>query len=145
MTKLLSSLSTRSLLALAGLAVAMTPQVSRAQQKCSLATLRGDYVMSGSGTAGGAPVAVIAKVTFDGQGKGVATETVSVNGTILRGITATGIYTVNEDCTGSKTFTSGGQESHFDFVVTADGEKINWIETDAGTVWEGTATRSEHH
>jgi hypothetical protein len=69
------------------------------------------------------------------------TETVSLNGTIFRGITGTGVFTLNSDCTGSKTFTTFSETTDFDFVITADGSKITWIETDQGAVLTGTAVR----
>lgn len=116
----------------------------RAQEpvSCSNATMHGTYALSESGFAGGAPIGAIGEVIYDGRGNGkLVTETLSLNGTIFRGITGTGVFTVNSDCTGSKTFTTSGGESHFDFVITADGSKIDFIETDSGVVGTGTAIR----
>jgi hypothetical protein len=61
-----------------------------------------------------------------------------VNGTIYKGVAATATFTVNRDCTGSKTFSDGSQ---YDFVITLDGSTITWIETDPGVVVSGTAVR----
>jgi hypothetical protein len=109
---------------------------------CSNATMHGTYALSGSGFAGGAPIAVAGEVIYDGQGKGtLVTETASLNGTIFRGITGSGVFTVNSDCTGSKTFTTTAGPIDFDFVITADGSKITWIETDSGVVLTGTGVR----
>lgn len=109
---------------------------------CSDATMHGTYALSGSGFAGGAPIAVTGEVIYDGQGNGkLVTETVSLNGTIFRGITGTGVFTVNSDCTGSKIFTTTAGTSHFDFVITADGSKITWISTDSGVALTGTGVR----
>jgi hypothetical protein len=69
------------------------------------------------------------------------TYSVSANGTITRGITATGTFIVNRDCTGSKTFGSGPTAAHYDFVITPDGSMITWVETDAGVVISGQAVR----
>jgi hypothetical protein len=116
----------------------------RAQEpvSCSSATMHGTYALSGSGFAGGAPIAVTGEVIYDGRGNGkLVTETVSLNGTIIRGITGTGVFTVNSDCTGSKTFTTTAGTSNFDFVITADGSKITWISTDSGVALTGTGVR----
>ncbi len=109
---------------------------------CSDATMHGTYALSGSGFASGAPIAVTGEVIYDGQGKGtLVTETASVNGEIFRGITGTGVFAVNSDCTGSKTFTTTAGSVNFDFVIAADGSKIMWIETDPGVVLMGTGVR----
>jgi hypothetical protein len=116
----------------------------RAQEpiRCSNATMHGTYALSESGFAGGAPIGAIGEVIYDGQGNGkLVTETLSLNGTIFTGITGTGVFTVNSDCTGHKTFTTSAGESHFDFVITADGSKITFIETDSGVVGTGSAIR----
>jgi hypothetical protein len=47
-------------------------------------------------------------------------------------------FTVNPDCTGSKTI--GG--TNFDFVITPDGSKITWIVTNSGFTMAGTGVRS---
>jgi hypothetical protein len=141
--------STRSLSILASLPIllGLLPAALRAQTTCFLqnGTMNGIYVISGSGTFGGSPFTLVGKVTYDGQGHGSITYSASVGGTIYRGITATGVYTVNADCTGSKTFTdSTGNTSHYDFVITPDGSKITWLETDSFTNVLGSALRLDH-
>ena len=118
----------------------IVPQLN-AQAQCDDRTMTGTYVMSASGTLDGLPIAVIAKIFYDGQGKGTATETVSVGGQIFADIPATGVFTANSDCTGSKTFTSSLGVTHYNFVITPDGSKITWIETDTGATLNGTAVR----
>jgi hypothetical protein len=67
-----------------------------------------------------------------------------VAGMIIRQLPITGSYTVNPDCTGSKQFTAPGfPPTNFDFVVNPNGRKITFIETDAGTVFSGSAVRLE--
>ena len=143
MTKLLRSFSSRSLLALAALAVVLTPQALKAQCPQGNATMNGTYEVSGSGTvAGVGPIAVVGEVTYNGDGTGVTvSSTVSVNGATAKtsGVAAT--FTVNSDCTGSKTFGSGPSAQHYDFVITPDGSKITWIVTDNGVVLMGSALR----
>jgi len=102
------------------------------------ATLRGTYMSHGTGTLVGlGPVSAVGTITYDGNGNLINPFTASVNGVIFRGVTQTGTYTVNPDCTG--TVVQGG--SHYDFVVVPDASTVFWIETDAGTVVTGTAVR----
>jgi hypothetical protein len=153
MTKLLRLLSNRNLLALAALSVTLIPQGLRAQQIfCSTGTMRGTYVLSGTGTlylpsgtgtgTVATPFAVVGKVTYDGNGKAQGTQTISIGGMIFRQDTISGAYKVNDDCTGSKTFTDAtGVTSHFDFVVGPTGRTIVSIDTDSGTILTITAIR----
>jgi opacity protein-like surface antigen len=136
MTKLLASC------ALAILVFAVAPQaLQAADAQCPLqnATKHGTYVVAGAGTiVDVGPATVVGEITYDGQGNTVATYTVSVNGTIHRGVTVTGTYTVNPDCTGSSSESDG---THYDFVTARDGNTTTWIETDTGTVISGTEVR----
>lgn len=91
----------------------------------------------GEGTAGSAHVAFVGKITYDGEGNFVNPFTVSFNGAIVRS-ELTGTYTVNSDCTGSFTATDG---SSFDFVVSPDGSKLDYVRTNADTIINGTAAR----
>jgi hypothetical protein len=63
-------------------------------------TLRGQYVLRSTGTMAGNPFAAVGKESYDGQGNFQLTGTASFNGTIYRGLSGTGTYTVNPDCTG---------------------------------------------
>lgn len=134
MTKLLAS----CILALFTLALA--PQALKASQLCPLgnATLHGTYIVSGTGTAGGAPIAGVGEITWDGEGNTTATYTASLNGAIHKGVTVTGTYSINPDCTGSHTESDG---SHYDFVAFPDGHGTTWISTDTGAVVTGTTVR----
>ncbi len=129
------------------LSLFLATPVLQAQEpvSCSNATMHGTYALSAGGFAGGAPFAVAGEVIYDGHGNGkLVTETVSLNGTIVRGISGTGVFTVNSDCTGSKTFTTTAGAASFDFVITADGSKIVWIATDPGVALTGTGVRLNH-
>jgi hypothetical protein len=126
------------------LAAAWAPIALQAQsQQCVLenATLSGSYVTKATGFSGGSPFAVVGVSTYDGKGNFQFTATASANGTIFRG-TGPGTYTVNRDCTGKQTF--GPDLAHYDFVVSPDGRKITYIQTDAGAVVTVTSVRLEH-
>jgi hypothetical protein len=138
MTKLLVSC------ALAAMTLAAAPQALKAADTDGLcprqnATLRGTYVSHGTGTiVGVGPVSAVGTITYDGKGNSSNTFTVSLNGAISRGVTVTGPYTVNPDCTGSL---AQSDSTHYDFVVAPDGSRFDWIETDGGTVISGTGVR----
>lgn len=142
MTHLWKSLLNRNLLALVVFTAALAPQALRAAAPlCPLgnATLRGTYLVAGSGTIVGlGPISAVGLVSFDGHGNSTATYTASVNGTINKGVTVTGTYTVNPDCTATHSESDG---SNYNYVVAPDGNTVTWIETDPGTVLSGTEVR----
>jgi len=137
MTKILASC------ALAAMTFAAAPQALKAADADALcplgnATLSGTYMLRGEGTiVGVGPVTVVGWLTYDGKGYVVKSSmTASVNGTIST-FTIAGPYTVNSDCSGS--VEPSGQ--HYNFVVSPDGKRVNWIQTDPGTVSSGTEAR----
>jgi hypothetical protein len=72
---------------------------------------------------------------------GVATT--SVEGEVARNETFSGTYTVNEDCTGTSTYTDG---THYDEFIAPDGSMLTFVQTDPGFVTaafelQGTAKR----
>lgn len=89
---------------------------------------------------GTGPVAFIGTIYFDGKGGVVNPFTASFAGTILRA-DATGTYSVNSDCTGTNTLTVNGANQTFDIRVSPNGSKVDYIETDTGTVISGSASR----
>ena len=140
MTKILASC------ALAAMTFAAAPQALKAADADALcplgnATLSGTYMLRGEGTiVGVGPVTVVGWLTYDGKGYVVKSSmTASVNGTIST-FTIAGPYTVNSDCSGS--VEPSGQ--HYNFVVSPDGKRVNWIQTDPGTVTSGTEVRLGH-
>jgi hypothetical protein len=102
------------------------------------ATLHGTYMIHTSGTiVGVGPIASNGTLTFDGNGNVVNVFSASINGEIHRGVTWTGTYTVNPDCTGTSIVNGG----HADFVVMPDGSTYYVIATDPGFVFTGSAVR----
>jgi hypothetical protein len=105
--------------------------------------MTGTYVVSGTGTVTGAgPIAVVGEVIYNGDGTGtVVTITQSVNGasSMATGVPAT--FTVNRDCTGTKTIGN----NRYNFVITPDGSTITWIVTDPGVTLMGTGVRFSKH
>jgi hypothetical protein len=138
----MSRLLAFSALATATLAIsfALCTESLQAAPLCPLgnATLHGTYIVSGTGTVGGVPIAAVGEITWDGEGNSVATYTARLNGVIHKGVTVTGTYIVHPDCTGSHEESDG---SHYDFVVVPDGNRTTWISTDTGAVVSGTTVR----
>lgn len=127
------------------LALLTGPAMSGAEPVCSQATLQGTYMVLGTGilgagTTGGATFATLGRVTYDGVGAGKVTSTSSLGGAISRDPGTPVTYTVNANCTGTKS--AGG--TTFDFVITADGRELLYIVTNAGTVVSGRAIRLDN-
>jgi hypothetical protein len=92
----------------------------------------------GGGTViGVGPVTFQGTVYLDGKGGAINPFTISFAGTISRAV-APGIYTVKGDCTGTMTLAG---VNNFDIRVSPDGSKLDYIQTDAGTVISGSASR----
>lgn len=87
---------------------------------------------------GAGPVAFIGTVYFDGKGGVTNPFTVSQVGAIKR-LVDHATYTVKGDCSAS--FTSVDGNGTFDMRVSPNGSTIDYIETDAGTVISGSASR----
>jgi hypothetical protein len=75
-------------------------------------------------------------VTYDGKGNSNAIYTASLNGKIVP-VVVPGTYTVNPDCTA----TAVEAGSHFNFVITPNGNSVWWMATDTGTVLSGVITK----
>jgi hypothetical protein len=142
MTNFLKSFSNRNLFALAAFAAAVAPQALKAaDERCPMqnAVMSGTYAVTGSGTIiGVGPMVTVGLVVYNGDGTGYAvSSTSSVNGMSSTSANVPATFTVNRDCTGSKTL----GKSHFNFVISPDGSTINWIVTDNGVTISGTAVR----
>lgn len=108
------------------------------------ATLLGEYLSMGGGTVPGVgPVAFIGRIKFDGKGNVTNPFTASLGGTILRA-DVPGTYTLNDDCSGTLLLETPIGPQHYDLRVMPDGSKIDYIETDSGTIISGGASRMKH-
>ena len=101
-----------------------------------------DYVASGSGMVGTgptfSPIATVSLVIYKGDGTGVLLSgTTTVAGASSTASNVSAPFTVNPDCTGSKTIGT----TNFNFVITPDGSKITWIVTNTGVTMKGTGIR----
>ena len=110
------------------------------EEKCTLATLNGQYLFNGSGTLFPPAFGVTSMSTgtsagfhiFNGDGTGTDFVTFSVNGIVEVSSSSSPItYTLNPDCTGTYQV-PGAPALHFDIFAAADGSALTVIETDPG-------------
>jgi hypothetical protein len=141
--------------ALATLVTAMAQGTSTAARKedaamphCGAHTLRGSYIFATHGwnISGGVaiPKAIVEGIDFAENGTLVSPfATVSIDGTIVRSSGSQGTYTLQEDCTGTLTFTGGPS---FDIFVQPSGDQLWMIQTGGPgpAVFQGTVTRVSH-
>src|SRR5262249_9437699 len=110
---------------------------------CGPQTLSGTYLFTAHGfniVSGVAqPKTIVEGITFNGHGTlTVPFATVSINGLIVHAPPGgVGSYTLNADCTGTLTFTSG--PVNYDIFVRHSGKEFSMIQTDANTVFQGKA------
>jgi hypothetical protein len=111
-----------------------------AQSGCSLATLNGNYAFSqpgwgslhGQGQGNQLPFFNVGVVAFDGTGT-VSVSFTNVQSGVVSTETDAGTYTVNPDCTGSLSFTTGpGAGATFNMVIIGRGAELFGINTSAG-------------
>ena len=113
-----------------------TATQARAQEACSAATLRGDYLAYGSAEArldqqgvSSFPRVQIEIWTFDGVGSLSGVLTVNSGGKVMVDVPTSGTYTVNPDlCAALVTFKSGAQ---WEVFITRDGTEGASIRVDA--------------
>jgi hypothetical protein len=111
-----------------------------ADGNCSVATLRGGYGATGTGSLGpNTPGALIARLVFDGTGNFTASETRSINGVVAR-VSFSGTYTLNAACQGSAVL-SGGTNAGYDIVVDTAGTHARGIATVDGTIFTVDMTK----
>ena len=110
--------------------------------RCTLETLNGQYLEAGNGMLippvpvfsipSGAPSSVTAFAAYsiyNGDGTGTDYVTFTVDGVIAANGPMPTTYTLNADCTGTKTVTNG---PHFNIFVAVDGSGLAEVSTDQG-------------
>jgi hypothetical protein len=103
-----------------------------AEHGCTLATLKGTWGFVFNGTIiGFGPIAVVGLATFDGAGHWSRDERAVVNGNVLRRELIAGTYTVDSDCTGTTSDSTGNSS---DFVLVAHHKEMFAIGTGPGSV-----------
>lgn len=97
------------------------------------------FTLTGSRTTGTnpGPRAAVGQLTADGNGNLAGSETQSNNGVIVQGVTETGTYVVNSDCSGTATLTLKGNgvdttTRTFHFQILNNSQEFIAIVTDQG-------------
>jgi hypothetical protein len=116
---------------------------------CSLASLKGSYGILRQGTLltsvlglpAPAPWVEVGREQFDGAGAFVVTATLNIGGVVINA-TVPGTYTINSDCTGTKTvFAGNGVTVTESIIVIGGGAKYVATDTEPFAVVQGTAER----
>ena len=119
-----------------------------ADNKCSLASLRGSYAVYGQGnvfvgSAQQAQEVDVGLTNFDGHGNLSGFSTFSLNGKIIR-TRFVGSYLVNSDCSTTAVVKDDiGEVLHEEGIILDGGSEIRFIETDPGAVIARVARRLE--
>ena len=112
---------------------------------CTNASISGSYGYTLSGwiftsTGGEYPFADFGTLTSNEKGSFSGTSTFSFDGTI-QAPTVTGTYSVNSNCTGTATLKdSAGDVIVLSLVIADNGQSIQLVESDQGTVVSGNMT-----
>jgi hypothetical protein len=126
---------------LAGVLISIVAPQAKAQARCVNAQLQGLYSFVVSGTAGGAPFGAAGTGLYDGSG-GVTGVIFANNGTPAGPIAWSGTYTMNPDCTATKTAIVPGLGTLHFFISAGDNfSELRFVAMDAGFVLTGTARR----
>jgi hypothetical protein len=113
--------------------------------ECSVATLFGDYLFTGSADApmyehiATFPRVFAGVYTFDGEGKMAGVASQSRGGVTVTKIPVQATYTLDRECMGTITFHP--DEQHFDIFIAQDGGEGNFLRIDQGTIATRAITR----
>jgi hypothetical protein len=141
---------TFAIAAVTALALGLAPTAKAQNRRCSEATLQGAFAYTSIGSIVAAPIpslvgpsAEVGLEIFDGRGGITFTFNSSQNGNVGPG-TATGTYTMNEDCTGTFTEALPGFTAHYSFVIDDNGNGYQAICQDAGVVISRFSRKQSH-
>ena len=139
---------TRISLFLFTLVLAASSTLTAHASGCTDMTIKGAWVQSLQGLIflpNGSSLVLtgVTKTTYDGVGNLTALDASGVNGNVPTGWrTGSGSYTVNPDCTGTETISFPGQSDiHAQFVVAQSGNKLHYVNVDAGISLSGEVER----
>jgi len=113
--------------AVLGMLALLVAPSAQARSSCSNRTLQGSYGATITGSIAGLPFAELDLVTADGNGNFSGNGTVSYNGSVSA-VTFTATYTINSDCSGSASLSTGVTQN---LVIKADGSEVMFIGTNS--------------
>ena len=130
------------------LALAASSTLTAHASGCTNRTIKGAWVNSLQGRIflpDGTSLVLtgVTKTTYDGLGNLTALDASGVNGNVPPGWrTGSGTYVVNPDCTGTETISFPGQaDIHAQFALAQSGNKLHYVNIDAGISLAGEAER----
>jgi hypothetical protein len=130
------------------LALAASSTLTAHASGCTNRTMKGAWVQNLQGLIflpDGTSLVLtgVTKSTYDGLGNLTVLDASGVNGNVPTGWRAgTGTYTVNPDCTGTETISFPGQaDIHAQFALAQSGNKLHYVNIDAGISLSGEAER----
>jgi hypothetical protein len=118
-----------------------------AADTCSDASLHGSYGFNFHGVnlkpdgTRASEFAGVGVERFDGHGAITSGRLIAAFGGQPAAPTFTGTYSLNADCTGTKTITINGQPSHYAIILVDRGRQIETATTDPGTLLAFTQVR----
>lgn len=130
-------------LAMVALAGALAAPLTFADTVCDATSLKGAFGFRLTGTTWDSQNylyfhSVVGRLVSDGAGILTGADTYNFDGTIYRQ-TLTGTYTINEDCTGTMSFSgTAAGTSNYDIVVTNNGQEAEIVQTDDGVTLSGS-------
>jgi hypothetical protein len=143
-----ASMKSRISLLLLTLVLAASSTLTAQASACTNMTIKGAWVQSLQGLIflpDGTSLVLtgVTKTTYDGLGSLTVLDASGVNGNVPAGWrTGSGSYTVNPDCTGTETISFPGQpDIHAQFVVAQSGNKLHYVNIDAGISLAGEVER----
>jgi hypothetical protein len=123
-----------------GGAAMLVVHAEETQGACSVTSLTGRYAVTAEGTIIGQlpglpappfPFGEVGIDTFDGAGTWSGQVTVNLGGAVAP-VSVNGTYTINSDCSGTRTYkTSLGLIAHDAFVATGGGRELVLTQTDS--------------
>jgi hypothetical protein len=132
------------------LASALVIPQANAQHRCSNEDAVGNYSFVVSGSFGAAGFAAAGQTTYDGNGGATGVIQISLGGNVTPVIAWTATYTVNPDCTATKTMTIPGLGPngaaltvHFFMTAGDHFNELRFIATDPTTVISGSARKQQ--
>ena len=116
------------------------------QARCSLATLKGNYVyagdgfdVAGAGSTQRTPFATAGREVYAGDGTLSGIDTTSSNGVVAR-TTYTSTYTVDADCSGTYAYSSD-PSNPYELFIDPSGAEFAYVATSANRVAAGYERR----
>jgi hypothetical protein len=129
-----------------GLAAGQTKAApAKAESGCTLASLKGNFGFSitGTNTRFNVPFAFVGRMTADGAGNVTGRGTQSRGGQIVMNVGISGTYKVMPECMGIsfiKFENEPNAQGRFEFVIVNDGREFYFIDVAEGTVESGSAS-----